>query len=88
VITLELEYVTPDLARYYLCKSHENNRPLDWEQVKELTDDIRNGKWKLNNHLIAFDSDDKLVDGQHRLYAIARARVTVQVGVMRGVCWH
>ncbi len=88
VITLSLEYITPDLARYYLSSLHEQNRELDWTKVEGITDEIRSGEWKLNNHLIAFDPEGKLVDGQHRLHAIAKAGLAVEIGVMRGLPWH
>jgi hypothetical protein len=88
VVTFHLEYVTPELASYYLSLSHEDNRPLDQHKAWKLELAIRNDEWKLNNHLIAFDPEGRLVDGQHRLHAIVKAGVGVDIGVVRGLEWH
>lgn len=87
MISFAIEWVSPDLARYYLSLNSENNREVDWRKVGWLTELILDGKWRLTNHLIAFDPAGRLVDGQHRLHAICQANQTVELAVMRGLPW-
>jgi hypothetical protein len=57
------------------------NRPQISGSVADLLKDILGANWMFNHQGIAFDSDGKLIDGQHRLEAIVRAD-KVQPGIM------
>jgi hypothetical protein len=87
-IRFSLVKVTPEIANFWLAASHPENRPVKQERIRWIAWDIENGRWKLNNHLIAFDENGLLVDGQHRLHAILQAGIAVEIGVMRGLKWH
>ena len=78
------EEITPDLAREYLSRN-ARNRPLSPGQVAAFAKDIREGLWHTTHQGIAFDEEGALLDGQHRLAAIAEAGEPVTMAVSRGV---
>lgn len=79
-----LELVTPDMAAAWLLKN-KRNRKLNQNDVDNLTDIIRNGLWRITNQGIGFGADGELYDGQHRLAAIVKSGIAVQVLVTRGL---
>lgn len=67
--------VTPELAMKWL-ESNDNNRNVRDAHVLKLAADMKAGKWKgRNGEAIRFDSNGRLVDGQHRLWACVEAGV-------------
>ncbi|MEI8288814.1 MAG: hypothetical protein WCH99_05030 [Verrucomicrobiota bacterium] len=76
--------VTPDMAQRWL-KNNFRNRSVNDEVVKTYARDMRNGVWHQTHQGIAFNDIDELIDGQHRLLAIVRARVTVRMMVTFGL---
>jgi hypothetical protein len=78
-----IESITPTLAKAYLEKN-TNNRPLNLSHVKYLAASMSSGQWRITHESIAFDQDDKLIDGQHRLSAVVSSGATVQISVTRG----
>lgn len=67
--------VCPDLAGELLARNRQN-RKLQEKYVDYLAETIKSGEW-LDEvcPFIAFDVEGKLVDGQHRLHAIQKARL-------------
>lgn len=82
--THSIELIEPNKALEYL-KRNAGNRPLKDAVVRRLIKAIKSGHWQLTHQGIAFDEDGALIDGQHRLSAIARAGVPVRMVVFRGV---
>lgn len=80
----KIETITPDLAQKYLA-FNSSNRPIRQRWVDTLAVMIRKGEWKLTHQGIAFDMNGRLVDGQHRLYAIVKAGVPVPMNVAHGL---
>ncbi|BCL32387.1 hypothetical protein ACFFS2_20650 [Streptomyces aurantiacus] len=76
--------VSPQLAEKWLARN-TSNRPLSKSTVQQLAGRIQRGEWQLTHQGIAFDEDDVLVDGQHRLAAIVKAGVVVPLTVTHGV---
>ncbi|MGW2238572.1 hypothetical protein ACWCWE_31920, partial [Streptomyces sp. NPDC001759] len=76
--------VSPQLAADWLTRN-TSNRPLSKSTVQHLAGQIQRGEWQLTHQGIAFDEDDVLIDGQHRLAAIVKAGVTVPLTVTHGV---
>jgi len=72
--------INPDLAAAWLDKN-ENNRPINWNYVAQLARDMKAGRWRLTHQGIAFDTQGRLIDGQHRLWAVIEADVTVPMRV-------
>lgn len=79
------EFITPEIAMEYLKLNMACNRRIDARRVKELTTDIQNGNWQLNGDTIRFNKKGELIDGQHRLTAIAKSGCTVMTGVTRNI---
>lgn len=77
-------FVTPEMAERWL-KLNTHNRKLRERDIKTYARDMRSGNWLLTGEGVKFASDGSLLDGQHRLTAIARTGVTVPMYVMRGI---
>lgn len=77
--------VTPELAREWLEKNMERNRPVMKGTVHGYARLMKAGGWNLTHQGIAFDEDGKLMDGQHRLHAVVEANVPVQMNVTYNV---
>ncbi|MBA0052662.1 hypothetical protein E0L36_17755 [Streptomyces sp. AJS327] len=75
--------ITPDMAKAWLehCNP-ESNRVLSEVVCERYAKTMRKGEWKTTHQAIAFDSKGKLLDGQHRLNAIATSGVTVTMLVI------
>lgn len=82
-VTLDRETISPKQAREYL-ESNTHNRHLREPRVQQLMGAIERGEWKETGDPIKFNGD-LLLDGQHRLEAIARGSRRVPVWVARGV---
>lgn len=78
-----IETITPDKARFYL-QFNTNNRPLRASHIKALAFDMMNGDWQVTHQGIAFDTTGRLIDGQHRLYAIIESGISIQIPITRG----
>ena len=72
--------ITPDLAKKWLA-ANKDNRHARPSHINKLAMEIKNGIWKLTHQGIAFSSDGRLIDGQHRLEAIVTANKPVFMAV-------
>lgn len=61
--------VTPALAARML-EFNSRNRPVSSKKVSRLAEKMRSGNWVWTHQGVGFDTDGRLVDGQHRLLAI------------------
>lgn len=82
--TIKVITVTPELAEQWLGKN-THNRKLREPHMRGLVEDIKAGNWKWNGDSIKFAADGTLLDGQHRLAAIVRAGIPVEMLVIRGL---
>ncbi|MFE3080903.1 hypothetical protein [Nocardia tengchongensis] len=71
VVSTQIEAVDSTQARRWL-ERNPNNRPIRQARVQQYYDDMISGRWRLNGEAIKFGPDGELLDGQHRLQAIAR----------------
>jgi hypothetical protein len=83
-VRVSIERIGPAEARDYLL-ANTKNRNLNDQHARRLRELIVAGDWWLNGETIIFGSDGTLLDGQHRLVAIAQAGVFVDVLVVRGI---
>lgn len=81
-LTTETKTVTPTMAKRFLEKNHPKNRPIQWGRVEAFVADMQRGAWKLTHQGICFDAEDYLIDGQHRLQAIVKSGVAVEMLVV------
>ncbi|MEV6101467.1 hypothetical protein [Nocardia sp. NPDC051981] len=70
-VTSQVMDVDSALARRWL-ERNPNNRPIRQARVQQYYDDMVSGRWRFNGEAIKFGPDGELLDGQHRLQAIAR----------------
>lgn len=80
----DIEKITPQRAAEYL-KCNKVNRLISHETINKYADDMKNGAFQCNGEAIKFNKSGDLVDGQHRLRAIIKSGVTVEILVIRGV---
>lgn len=81
---IELAEVTPELAREWLG-FNTHNRNIRMRTVLAYAADMTSGDWQWNGDSIKFAADGTLLDGQHRLAAIAEAGIAVTMLVVRGL---
>lgn len=76
--------VTPKIAQEWLLKN-EGNRRLSANYVNTLADAIMRGEWTINGETIKFASTGTLIDGQHRLSAVIKSGLPIDVYVVTGL---
>jgi hypothetical protein len=82
--SISVETVTPEMAKKYLALNGKN-RPLGKSTLDTYAGAMRRGEWMLNGESIKFSSSGRLLDGQHRLTAVARSGVAIRTYVARDV---
>jgi hypothetical protein len=83
--------VTPEQAGKWLDRHWDRiekgkfrQRPMSMTRVLRYAQTMRDGQWKLTPEGLAFDEEDNLIQGQHRLEAVRRSGVTVPFMVSTG----
>lgn len=74
--------VTPEVAKRWLG-NNPSNRTINRLNVQLLTRQLVEGKWQASANTIKFSQSGTLIDGQHRLTAIAESGVSARCDVMR-----
>lgn len=78
-----LTAVTPELAEALLAGTNIRNRDLQEGHVGHLAKEMAEGRWIENTgDAIKFDTLQRLADGQHRLAAIVRSGVTLNLLIL------
>lgn len=67
--------ITPGMAKEWL-RANDKNRNLRTRVVSDFARDMLKGVWEYNGETIGFSWDGFLLDGQHRLAALAEAGKT------------
>jgi len=88
---MELETITPATAKRWLeasrawAEAHpdERNRPVVTRRVQRYVEIIKAGEWQVTNQGIMLGTGDVVIDGQHRLTAIAEAGIPCRAYVLR-----
>ena len=83
-INISIEVIDPATALKYLQLS-PGNRPLSFRHIKSYVLLMKAGKFFAGNDAIIFDTNGKLRNGHHRLYAIVNAGVSARFIVRRNV---
>lgn len=76
--------LSPKLAEDFLARNGIN-RPLSRTMVNEYALAMTRGEWMLNGEAIIIGQDGRLLDGQHRLHAVIKAKKNVPILVVKGV---
>lgn len=78
--------ITPQQADEWLkAKNYQDNRKLRASVVDRYARDMESGKWTTTHQGIAFNTRGELIDGQHRLAAIAKSGVSITLTVSTDV---
>ena len=87
--------VTPEIARHWLREFNDGNRRTQPTQVDAIARDIKAGRWMVNAQPICFTADPfapdarrgdtRLLNGQHRLYGVIEADMSIEVPVASGI---
>ena len=72
--------VTPSMAARWL-EGNTHNRPISQGHVERLACEMKSGRWRVTHQGLAFSPNGRLLDGQHRLWAIVMADVPVRTRV-------
>jgi len=67
--------ITPEMAKNVLETANKNNRTISQNEVNMLALEMKMGRFKDNGDTIKFDTNDNLIDGQHRLMAIVKSGI-------------
>lgn len=84
MLRTETVKVDPPLAIKWL-ECNTENRKIDQRRVVRYADMMRAKMWKLNGEAIIFSKNGRLLNGQHRLWAVIESGESVDFLVVRGV---
>lgn len=76
--------VTPEVAQSLLSKN-TNNRRVSKTKLAQYIDAMQRGQWRFNGDTIRISDTDRLLDGQHRLMAIATTGITQPMLLITGL---
>ena len=83
--TFEVVTMTPQWASQLLGQSAQKNRKFKRKHLERLTHTIQSGNWYITAQGIALDSEDNILDGQHRLAAVVKAEKPIQIMLGRNL---
>jgi len=81
----KFEIITPDKAKQYLKTTLHFNREVGAAIVNRYSRLMKEGRWHLNADAIAFDWQNRLINGQHRLRAIVKSQTIQPFYVAKGM---
>lgn len=81
---IQIFNVTPEIAGSWL-KKNTINRKVRPSIVSKYAKDLSSGSWSMTHQGVAFDKNGNLADGQHRLMAIVKSGISVNMVVAWGV---
>lgn len=77
--------VTPELAEEWIDNNNKRNRKIRAGVVERYAHDMENGNWVYNGEAIQFDTNNNLMNGQHRLKAIIRSGLAQPLLIVTGL---
>jgi len=80
---IEIVTMTPEWALQILTQNTCNRRLIE-NIVAKYSREIEEGRWRLTQQGIAISTDNVLLDGQHRLTAIAKTGIPMQLVMATG----
>lgn len=83
-VTVSVETITPTIA-HALLGGNTHNRHIKRALVGRFVNAMKRGDWAVNGETIKISVTDVLLDGQHRLLAVAESGCTIQSMVVRGL---
>lgn len=84
-IRYDITAITPAMAKEMLTKYNGHNRNLRDRSVDAYAADMLAGAWRETGDSIKRAEDGTIIDGQHRLAAIVKANMTIEMLVVSGL---
>jgi len=78
---VEIVKLTPEMAKTLLAHN-TGNRPESKATVQRYVNEMAAGRWSETGETISFDVNGKLINGQHRLRAVAETGVTIEEQIL------
>ena len=83
-LEISVDVINPEEAKAFL-KNNAMHRKIKQKKVDEYIKEMQDGKWRLNGKALIFDSNGRLLNGQHRLSAVVQSDTPLTTLVVRGV---
>jgi hypothetical protein len=83
-VSTTVESVDPSFAAH-LLQGNTNNRSLSRSTVDMYAAAMKRGEWMMNGEGIVISESGKVLNGQHRLHAVLKSGVAVQLLIVQGV---
>ena len=84
-IKSEVVTITPEIAILWLTIYNKKNRRIYPARIRKYVRDIEAGLWKLNGESIKISDKQILLDGQHRLMAVAKCGKPIETVVITNI---
>lgn len=78
IITATVKNVTPEMAAAWLAENLGNQRALQRPRVEKYKAEMLEGDWLITGEPLIFDTEGKLLNGQHRLTSSSEAKITLR----------
>lgn len=80
---VEAKYISPQMAEELLATT-DHNRNVSHARVLTLANLMRSARWQMNGETVIVSQSGKLLDGQHRMFAIIEYGSPVQMLIATG----
>lgn len=77
--------ITPEVAEWLIEQKWESNRDLQQATVDRYVRILKHGQWKMTGQGIIVSKSGKMIDGQHRCWAIFDSGITADMMVTFGI---
>jgi len=77
--------VTPELAEFLLEMNWEGNRSVTQNTVDRYANEMRHGNWMMTGEPIIISKEGKVIDGQHRLWAVIESSCPIEIAITFGI---
>ena len=75
-VQVGIEFITPEQAQVYMGHNFKNNRKVVLNNILELEREMKSERFILSDSAICFNTENVLVNGQHRLLAVIKTGLT------------
>ena len=84
-VQVGIEFITPQQAQIYMNRNFANNRKTVLNNILELEREMKAGRFTLSDSAICFNTENILVNGQHRLLAVIKTGLTQPFVVIKNL---
>ena len=79
-----VELINPDRA-FALLENNTKNRNISQRTIDDYAREMKAGRWSLNGEPIIVADTGRILNGQHRLWAVIEAEVELEMAITYGV---